>query len=205
MTLFFALMLVVVAYLLGSLSSAVLVCRALGLPDPRTTGSNNPGATNVLRIGGKKAAAMTLAGDMLKGLLPALAATLIGLPTGFAALIGLAAVIGHMYPVFFGFKGGKGVATGLGALIGAHWLTGLLAIAVWLATCLVFRISSLAALVTFAITPLLFLVGGMKWAALVTAVLAILLFWRHRENLKRLASGDEPRLGRKKPDRQDSR
>ena len=112
-----ALLLVVLAYLLGSLSSAVVICRLFGLPDPRTEGSGNPGATNVLRLGGKKAAAMTLVADMLKGLLPTVIAQFAGLPLAWVAAIGVAAVVGHMFPIFFGFRGGKGVATGLGTLL----------------------------------------------------------------------------------------
>lgn len=192
-----SLLLLALAYLLGSLSSAVIICRLFGLPDPRTEGSGNPGATNVLRLGGKKAAALTLVADMLKGLLPTMIAHFAGILPFWIAAIGLAAVVGHMYPVFFGFKGGKGVATGLGTLLGTHWVTGLLAIAIWLATCLVFRISSLAALATFAITPLLFLVSGMKNTAFVFLLMSILLFWRHRENLARLLRGDEPKLGQR--------
>ena len=112
----------------------------------------------------------------------------------------MAAVVGHIFPVFFGFRGGKGVATGLGTLLGTHWVTGLLAIAVWLATCLVFRISSLAALVTFVAVPLLFVVNGRRSTAMVLAIMSVLLFWRHRENIKRLLRGEEPRLGeRDKP------
>ena len=195
-----ALLLVVLAYLLGSLSSAVVICRLFGLPDPRTEGSGNPGATNVLRLGGKKAAAMTLVADMLKGLLPTVIAQFAGLPLAWVAAIGVAAVVGHMFPIFFGFRGGKGVATGLGTLLGTHWVTGLLAIAVWLATCLVFRISSLAALVTFVAVPLLFVVNGRRSTAMVLAIMSVLLFWRHRENIKRLLRGEEPRLGeRDKP------
>lgn len=195
-----ALLLVVLAYLLGSLSSAVVICRLFGLPDPRTEGSGNPGATNVLRLGGKKAAAMTLVADMLKGLLPTVIAQFAGLPLAWVAAIGVAAVVGHMFPIFFGFRGGKGVATGLGTLLGTHWVTGLLAIAVWLATCLVFRISSLAALVTFVAVPLLFVVNGRRSTAMVLAIMSVLLFWRHRENIKRLLRGEEPQLGqRNKP------
>lgn len=193
-----ALLLVVLAYLLGSLSSAVVICRLFGLPDPRTSGSGNPGATNVLRLGGKKAAAMTLVADMLKGLLPTLAAQIADVPLPWVATIGLASVVGHMFPVFFSFRGGKGVATGLGTLLGIHWVTGLLAIAVWLATCLVFRISSLAALVTFVAVPLLFVVNGRNSTAMVLAIMSVLLFWRHRENIKRLLRGEEPKLGRRK-------
>ncbi|MCG7963964.1 MAG: glycerol-3-phosphate 1-O-acyltransferase PlsY, partial [Candidatus Thiodiazotropha taylori] len=116
---------VVIAYLLGSISSAIIVCRLMGLPDPRSQGSNNPGATNVLRIGGKKAAAITLFGDMVKGLIPMLIAHLFDAPPLYLALTGLAAFLGHLYPVFFNFKGGKGVATALGVQFGLHWGVGL--------------------------------------------------------------------------------
>ncbi len=115
------LLLIAAGYLLGSLSSAIIICRLLGLPDPRGQGSGNPGATNVLRIGGKKAAAATLIGDMLKGLIPVLIAKLLGASLAIQALVAIAAFLGHLYPLFFGFKGGKGVATALGVLLGIHW------------------------------------------------------------------------------------
>lgn len=198
MTLVISIALIALAYLLGSISCAILVCRALSLPDPRENGSGNPGTTNVLRLGGKKAAAMTLAGDMLKGLLPVALANLLGLQQWAVALTALAAFLGHLYPVFFKFKGGKGVATALGALLGAHWVTGLLAIALWIATCLIFKMSSLAALVTFAAAPLLLLVGGYKTLALAFVVLGALLFYQHRGNISRLLAGTEPKLGEKK-------
>lgn len=194
---FTGLIITIIAYLLGSLSSAVIVCRLLGLPDPRESGSKNPGATNVLRLGGKKPAALTLVGDMLKGLLATVLASLLDLNLLWVALAGLAAVLGHLFPVFFGFRGGKGVATGLGAILGTHWITGLLALGFWLATCLVFRISSLAALVTFAAIPLLLLVSGKTPAAWVFLIVSALLYWRHRENIKRLVAGKEPRVNEK--------
>jgi glycerol-3-phosphate acyltransferase PlsY len=173
------LLLVAAAYLLGSVSSAIIVCRLLGLPDPRGEGSGNPGATNVLRIGGKKAAAVTLIGDMLKGLLPV-----------------LAAFLGHLYPVFFGFRGGKGVATALGVLLGLHWPVGLLTIATWLLIARVFRISSLAALLSLLVTPV-YVWWLIPEPALIIALLVmlILLFWRHRSNIRNLLAGRESRIG----------
>lgn len=188
------LFLIIAAYLLGSVSSAILVCRLMGLPDPRESGSGNPGATNVLRLGGKKAAAMTLFGDMLKGFIPAAIGGALDLPEVWIALIALAAIAGHIFPVFFGFQGGKGVATGLGAILGAHLVTGLLALGIWMATSLVFRYSSLSALVAFATVPLLFLVNGKQPSAIVFLLVTLLLFWRHQDNIHRLVTGREPRL-----------
>ena len=141
------LVLVVAAYLMGSLSSAIIVCRLMGFPDPRTQGSGNPGATNVLRYGGKRAAVIVLLGDALKGLIPvAIAQTLAISDTGLAA-VAIAAFLGHLYPVFFGFEGGKGVATAFGVLLGLSWIIGLAVLATWLLMAFVFRYSSLAALV----------------------------------------------------------
>jgi glycerol-3-phosphate acyltransferase PlsY len=188
-----------VAYLAGSVSSAILVSRLLGLPDPRAQGSKNPGATNVLRLGGKKAAALTLAGDMLKGLLPVLAAHALQAP-GWSNWIvpacALGAFLGHLYPVFFGFKGGKGVATLLGALLGLSWLVGLAVIATWLVVAFLFRYSSLAALSAALAAPFycLWLLPTPLYAATV-AVMSTLLWWRHRSNIRNLLAGTEGRLG----------
>jgi glycerol-3-phosphate acyltransferase PlsY len=189
--------LVVVAYLLGSISSAVVVCRLMGLPDPRTQGSNNPGATNVLRIGGKKAAAVTLVGDSLKGLIPMLAGHLLGVGPAVLAATGLAAFLGHLYPVFFGFRGGKGVATALGVQFGLWWPIGLTVAAVWLFVAKVLRISSLSALVSMALAPLIVwffwpepILLGMQ------VLISLLLFWRHRSNIANLISGQEGKIGR---------
>jgi len=189
--------LVVVAYLLGSISSAVVVCRLMGLPDPRTQGSNNPGATNVLRIAGKKAAAVTLVGDSLKGLIPMLAGHLLGLSPAVLAATGLAAFLGHLYPVFFGFRGGKGVATALGVQFGLWWPIGLTVAAVWLFVAKVLRISSLSALVSMALAPLIVwffwpepILLGMQ------VLISLLLFWRHRSNIVNLISGQEGKIGR---------
>ncbi len=186
---------VLLGYLLGSVSSAVIVCRLWGLPDPRTTGSRNPGATNVLRVGNKQAAAVTLLGDVLKGLVPVLLARWAGADQTLVAATGLAAFLGHLYPVFFGFQGGKGVATALGVLTGLHWGLGLLLAATWLAVAGISRISSLSALTAAALSPLYvyWLVGDGRTVALV-AVMATLLFWRHRDNIRRLLRGEEDRI-----------
>jgi len=189
------------AYLTGSISSAVLVCRLMRLPDPRSHGSSNPGATNVLRIGGKWPAALTLLGDMLKGLLPALATSILGQPEWLVALVVIAACAGHVFPIFFGFRGGKGVATALGALLGAAPVAGLLALATWLAICLVLRISSVAALGTFSLVPLYLLTQGHTALAAGFSVITVLLFVTHRANLARLRAGTEPRLNQKSTSR----
>jgi glycerol-3-phosphate acyltransferase PlsY len=191
-------LLIAFAYLLGSVSSAIIVCRLLGLPDPRGEGSGNPGATNVLRIGGKKAAAITLIGDMLKGLLPVLLAKALGASLAVQAMVAVAAFLGHLYPLFFGFRGGKGVATALGVLLGLHWPVGLLTIATWLLIAKVFRISSLAALLSLLVTPL-YIWWLIPEPSLIIAMLfmLILLFWRHRSNIENLFKGTEGHIGSK--------
>ncbi len=192
-------LLVVFAYLLGSVSSAIIVCKIMGLPDPRTQGSNNPGATNVLRIGGKKAAAITLAGDCLKGLIPMLAAHLLHASPLILALTGMAAFLGHLYPVFFGFEGGKGVATALGMQFGLHWMIGGAIALIWLFMVKVVNISSLSALVAMAMAPL---VVWLVWPApellIMQIALSLVMFWRHRRNIRDLINGSEDRV-RKKP------
>ncbi len=188
----------VFAYLIGSISSAIIVCKLMGLPDPRTQGSGNPGATNVLRSGGKKAAAVTLLGDALKGLLPVLLAKGLGATPEIIGLTAIAAVVGHLFPVFFQFRGGKGVATAFGTAFGVSWVAGLLAIATWLAMALAFRYSSLAALTALALLPLFFWITAKSTALVIAAlVIAALVFWRHSENIKRLAAGSESRIGSK--------
>ena len=186
------LLLIVGGYLFGSVSSAIITCRVLGLPDPRSQGSGNPGATNVLRIGGKKAAAVTLVGDMLKGLIPVLVAKLLGADMAVQAAVALAAFLGHLYPVFFAFKGGKGVATLLGVLLGIHWPVGLLTISTWLVIAKVFKISSLAALLSILVTPLYiwWLIPDMS-LMIAMLLMGTLLFWRHRSNIKNLLEGAE--------------
>lgn len=185
------------AYLLGSVSAAILVCRLRGLPDPRTTGSGNPGATNVLRVGGKSAAALTLLGDALKGVIPVLIARLIGLDASIVSLVAIAAFLGHLYPVFFDFQGGKGVATALGALLAINPTAGLLALLIWLAVSLAFRRSSLAALVTFALVPVLLVMEAAPVAATAFVMIAFGLFYTHRGNIQRLINGTEPKIGDK--------
>ncbi len=194
-------LLILAAYLAGSVSTAILVCRLLGLPDPRTMGSRNPGATNVLRLGGKKAAALTLVGDFLKGTLPVLVVVMLDRGHGVVALAGLAAFIGHLHPVFFGFIGGKGVATGLGVLLAWSWPALLATVATWLAMAALFRYSSLSALTAFALAPL-YLVWLSDNTALLPAMLAITAatFWRHRSNIRNLLNGQEKRIGVKRPD-----
>jgi len=188
--------LVVMAYLLGSVSTAIVTCRVMGLPDPRTQGSGNPGATNVLRNGGRMAALITLSGDLLKGLLPVLVARAVGAPVEVLAVVGLAAFLGHLFPVFFGFRGGKGVATLIGVLFGIAWPLGLAYVLTWLLVAAIWRISSLAALIAAVLAPIysLYLLGNPVVAAVV-AILVLLLIVRHRSNIEKLIEGREDRIG----------
>lgn len=190
--------LVVCAYLIGSISSAIIVCKLMRLPDPRAHGSGNPGATNVLRVGGKKAAAITLFGDMLKGLLPVLVAKLLHVSDLALALVGFAAFIGHLFPLFFGLKGGKGVATMLGVMFGFHWGVGVATALTWVIIAKVFKISSLSALIATALAPfyVLLIMGSNKPLIIATAVMTLILFWRHRSNIQNLLSGKEGRIGK---------
>lgn len=183
-------LLVLLAYLLGSLSFAILLSRLSGGPDPRANGSGNPGATNMLRVAGKKLAILTLLGDLLKGLLPILIAGQLGLAIQQQAWIGLAAVIGHLYPLYFRFKGGKGVATAAGMLLGLYPPAALLALAAWALTFILTRTSSLASLIA---TPLtLPLLAWQQPAALLPmCALTGLIVWRHRRNLRDLFAGRE--------------
>lgn len=194
-----AILLLILSYLLGSIASAILVCRMLGLSDPRAGGSGNPGATNVLRLHGKRAAIMTLAGDVLKGVLPVLLAKLLGQPAWIVAGCGLLAFAGHLFPVFFSFKGGKGVATLIGVLFASHWLIGMGYVLTWLLVAALFRYSSLAALVAALTSP------AYTWYALQElpfiichAIMVILLFWRHRSNIHNLLNGSEGKIGKSK-------
>lgn len=188
-------LLIAFAYILGSVSSAIVVCRLMGLPDPRTQGSNNPGATNILRIGGKKAAAITLVGDSLKGLVPLLIAHALEVTPLVFALTGMAAFLGHLYPVFFGFKGGKGVATALGVQFGLHWMIGGAVAAIWLFMAKVVNISSLAALVSMALAPLIvWLVWPAPELIIMQTALTLILFWRHRSNIRNLVTGEEGKI-----------
>ncbi|MBX3657388.1 MAG: glycerol-3-phosphate 1-O-acyltransferase PlsY [Ramlibacter sp.] len=196
------------AYLLGSLSFAVLVSRAMGLKDPRTFGSGNPGATNVLRSGSKPAAIVTLLLDALKGWVPVVLVQMLGKPLGLedgtVALVGLAAFLGHLWPVFFRFKGGKGVATFIGVVFGIHPGLGLATGATWLIIAFFFRFSSLASLVAAAFAPIYYLLGDrVAWYSEKSILFALfmmglLLAYRHRENINRLLEGKESKIGGKK-------
>jgi len=190
-------LLFIFAYLLGSVCSAIIVCQAMRLPDPRTEGSRNPGTTNVLRIGGKGAAALTLAGDMLKGVLPVLLGHYLGLGPALLAGIGFAAFLGHLYPVFFGFEGGKGVATALGVLLALYWPLGLGVIGIWIAAFAATRISSLGAILGFIAAPILtaWLLPGASAGVL---LMSLILLYRHQANIRALLKGEERRFGSKK-------
>ncbi len=180
------------AYLLGSISSAILLSRIMGFPDPRSQGSKNPGATNVMRIAGKKAAFFTLVGDCLKGLIPVLLGRIAGVEPLILALIAFAAFAGHCFPVFFRFQGGKGVATAIAGSVGFDWIAGGILIAIWLVFAKVFRISSLAAIISFCALPaLIFWRGQDPGATAVFVVMSLILIWRHRGNIQRLLAGTE--------------
>jgi len=194
------LLIIVGAYLIGSISFAVVVSRAFGLPDPHEYGSKNPGATNVLRTGNKLAALLTMLGDGLKGFVAVFAAIQLAPLAGAAdwtvAAAALAAFVGHVYPVFHRFAGGKGVATAAGIVFALHWPLGLVLTVIWLTMAFGFKISSLAALTTAVLLPLGMLYamgpGAYAWASV---VIALLLFWRHRVNIRRLLSGRERPIG----------
>lgn len=191
---------IVLAYLLGSVSFAVVVSRTMGLADPRSYGSGNPGATNVLRSGNRLAAVLTLFGDAAKGWLAVVLVRLLGAPSGIGeetvALAGLAAFVGHLFPLFHGFRGGKGVATAAGVLLALHPLLGAGVLVTWLLIAFFFRYSSLAAIIAAIFAPLWDLfVFGAGFRVLVIAVMSALLLWGHRQNIVRLLHGREPRIG----------
>jgi glycerol-3-phosphate acyltransferase PlsY len=193
---------VLAAYFVGSLSFAVLVSRLMGLNDPRTYGSGNPGATNVLRSGNKKAAALTLLLDALKGVVPVATAVELqpqmGWEEGTVALIGMATFVGHLWPVFFRFQGGKGVATAAGVLLAFNPILGAATVASWLLVAYFLRYSSLAALVAAAFAPFYHaLIWGGSSATLVIGVMSLLLIWRHEGNIRKLLAGTESKIGQK--------
>jgi glycerol-3-phosphate acyltransferase PlsY len=198
----------VTAYLIGSLSFAVIVSRVMGLNDPRTYGSKNPGATNVLRSGSKAAAIVTLLLDAAKGWLPVMLVKWYGQPYGLVegtlAMAGLAAFLGHLYPVYFRFQGGKGVATALGVLIGLNWILGLATVLTWVIIAYFFRYSSLASLVSAVFAPVYYAFGnGLAWnmegpILFAIGLMSLLLIYRHAENISRLVRGTESKLGQKK-------
>lgn len=196
-------LLLVAAYLIGSISFAVVVSRIFGMADPRSYGSGNPGATNVLRSGNKPAAVLTLLGDGLKGWLAVMLAQTyapaLGLGSMAAPAAGLAAFLGHLFPVFLAFRGGKGVATAAGVLLGASGWLGLCVLGVWLGVAFILRYSSLAALCAALASPgLAFLFGlDANWVLSISTMSGLLL-WRHKDNIKRLLAGEESRIGSKK-------
>ena len=202
MAMFWSVCVVLLAYLLGSLSFAVIVSRAMRLDDPRSYGSGNPGATNVLRSGNKVAAVLTLLLDAVKGVVAVLIARFLaehlGYGDGVVALAGLASFLGHLYPIFFRFQGGKGVATAAGVLLALNWMVGLACLGTWLAVAVLTRYSSLAALVTALLAPLFFyLMHGDSQVVGAVAVMSVLLIWRHRSNITKLLNGTESKLGSK--------
>ena len=194
------------AYLLGSINSAIIISKVLSLPDPRSLGSGNPGATNVLRTGNKIAAFITLAGDLLKGFIPVLLVELFTANTVLVAATGVAALLGHMYPIYYQFKGGKGVATTLGVLLGFDWFLAVIWALLWLLVAWLFRFSSLAAMVATLITLVTSYFTMTEWIGyrdnnifivVAITVITVFVFWRHRENITNLLSGDESRIGQK--------
>jgi len=187
----------IASYLLGSISSAIIICKIMGLPDPRTKGSKNPGATNVLRIGGKKIAAFVLLFDGLKGALPVILAHYFGFSLFELTIILLCAFLGHVFPIFYGFKGGKGVATYLGGLIGLNFFVGLTFSIIWLIVGKVIKISSVAALTATLLSPIYFYfitTHNLK-ATLVIFLINLFIYFTHRSNIKRIMSGDEGVIG----------
>ncbi len=204
----YSILVAIAAYLLGSLSFAVIVSRVMGLSDPRTFGSKNPGATNVLRSGSKAAAIITLLLDAAKGWLPVALVAWFGKPYGLEegtmALAGLGAFLGHLWPVFFKFEGGKGVATALGVLLGFSGWLGLLVMLTWLVVAVVWRYSSLSSLVASVLAPVYYiLLGGElwdfnRWIFMAILAMSALLIYRHKLNIERLVAGKESKLGQKK-------
>jgi len=204
---FFPVLAVLLGYLIGSLSFAIIVSRVMGLNDPRTFGSKNPGATNVLRSGSKTAAVVTLLLDACKGWLPVMLVKWYGKPYGLeegtVAMVGLAAFVGHLYPVFFKFIGGKGGATALGVLLGISWILGLAVAATWLLMVYLFRYSSLATLTVAVLTPAYYIFGdGTVWymnkaVLLSLSLISLFLIYRHAQNIGRLTKGTESRWGKK--------
>jgi glycerol-3-phosphate acyltransferase PlsY len=193
---------VLMAYLIGSISFAVVVSKLMGLPDPHSYGSGNPGATNVLRTGSKAAAVLTLLGDAAKGYVAVvLARALVGVDIDSWVLpaVAVAAFLGHLFPVFHGFKGGKGVATALGILLAINWVLGLTTLSTWLIVAVFLRYSSLAALISALFAPVYFVfLFGIQRMAMAILLMSALLIWRHRSNIKNLLNGTEGRLGKRK-------
>jgi glycerol-3-phosphate acyltransferase PlsY len=187
---------IILAYLIGSISCAIIICKITHLPDPRTQGSGNAGATNMLRFAGKKLALITLIGDISKGTIAVIIGRMLEQDGLMLGLIALSAFIGHLYPIFFKFKGGKGVATGIGGIFGLSPLLGIIAVATWMIIAFIFQYSSLASMVTFILTPFyaLFLKNTAYFIPLI--IIAMLIIWRHRNNIERLKKGTESKIGK---------
>ncbi|MFZ0218789.1 MAG: glycerol-3-phosphate 1-O-acyltransferase PlsY [Candidatus Aquirickettsiella sp.] len=185
---------ILIAYLLGSLSSAIIVSKCAGLPDPRTQGSGNPGASNILRLGGKKLAAIVLMGDILKGWIPVMLAKLVGLPLASLTWIAFFAFLGHLYPVFFSFRGGKGVATALGSLLALAWPLGLIGLLSWSAALFLFRYISVASMLAATVTFFFVFYRYSLPVYLPIFLMTVLLIARHFSNIQRLVQGIEPPL-----------
>lgn len=187
--------LVILAYFVGSLSAAIISCKLLGKADPRTVGSKNPGATNVLRHGGKKAAIITLVGDMLKGVLPVAVGHVLELSWDWLALVGIAAFLGHLFPVYYGFKGGKGVATAFGVFVGLNPIIGIVVLLTWMVSAIIFNISSLSALIATLLAPVYFYVVTDSLSLFIGLLfITVLIYWRHRSNIIELIDGTEDKI-----------
>jgi len=185
---------IIIAYLLGSISSAIIICKLFGYPDPRTVGSYNAGATNVLRVAGKKLAILTLVFDVLKGFVAVMIARTLGLDNFVLGIVALAAFLGHVYPIFFKFQGGKGIATGIGVMLALSLHLGVLVIITWVVVAATFRYSSLAALVAFVLAPIYAFFVTNRQYVIALIVITLIILWRHRENIQRLIQKIEPKI-----------
>jgi len=187
--------LLILAYFVGSMSSAIISCKVLNKVDPRTVGSKNPGATNVLRHAGKKAAFFTLVGDIAKGLVPVAIGHAFDIGWGWLGMIGIAAFLGHLYPIYYGFKGGKGVATALGVYIGLQPIIGIVVVLSWLIAALIFNISSLSALIATLLAPLYFFwITGSLNLFIILLIMTAFIYWRHRTNIIEIYEGTEDNI-----------
>lgn len=187
---------IIIAYLLGSIATSVIVCKWAKKPDPREEGSKNPGATNVLRLAGKKPALFTLLGDMLKGVVAIIIGRVLGQHGFNLSLVAIAVYLGHVFPLFYKFKGGKGVATGLGAILAMTPTVGIIVMIVWALVAAIFRYSSLAALVAFLVAPFLDLFISQPTYFIGLIIMLVLVYWRHWANIERLRAGTEPKIGK---------
>jgi len=190
----FSTILIILAYLIGSVPSAIIVCKAMGLTDPRSDGSKNPGTSNVLRMHGRKAAAITLAGDIMKGLIPVLIARVFNFHPLVTGIVAIAVVIGHAYPIFYKFKGGKGVATTVGVLFALSFYTGIMVCVTWIVVLFISRYASLASLVAAGAMPIYILLFANAAYFIPVLLIAILIFWVHSENIQRLKSKSETKI-----------